>query len=247
MPLRTVKTILQQIVTVYGEQVFDHLEEIEAAESSFVYQYLFRLASTTAESNGRDIESIHLTRNPSISSMSSVNRIPPSNYQPPLPLSPTFQHQQQLQKQQSQSTLTSLRNGSVSEANGNGLRSPGGEDIEINNRLKEIFDLIGDPGQSRRVCFDPLSTFWVSLTLFFGEKGIEQLYEYQKAHPEASVRISNWCVVYSHYLVSLALILLSLVRMAETGNYFQTYLRRALDNLAAADRERGFPSPDLSR
>lgn len=43
MPLRTVKTILQQVVALYGQSVYDQLALIDRPESSFVYQYLHRL------------------------------------------------------------------------------------------------------------------------------------------------------------------------------------------------------------
>lgn len=76
--------------------------------------------------------------------------------------------------------------------------SPGQGDIEMNQRLKEIFDLIGNPERSR--------------------DGIEQLYAYQKLHPQAGPRIQVW--------------------MSKTGNYFQTYLKRALDNLRVQEEER---------
>lgn len=51
-----------------------------------------------------------------------------------------------------------------------------------------------------------------------GWQGISELFEYRKAHPIAEAKIQIW--------------------MATTGNYFQTYLKRALDNLAIAERER---------
>ncbi|KAL8281038.1 hypothetical protein RQP46_006717 [Phenoliferia psychrophenolica] len=199
MPLRTVKTILQQIVSVYGEQVFDYLDEVDSAENSFVYQYLFRLASNTG-TTGTAPESSRLSRQPS--SSSSFGTGLRTVYAKELPNSPP---------------LTSVgsplvANGDAVATNGhsstlsNGSASPtsassGGGEIEMNQRLKIIFDLIGDPVQSRT--------------------GIAELYEFQKQHPEAENRIATW--------------------MSGTGNYFQTYLKRALDNLAQADREKGPP------
>ncbi|KAH8917187.1 ARM repeat-containing protein, partial [Atractiella rhizophila] len=47
MPLRTVKTILQQVVSVMGDAVYDELSLIDSPENSFVYQYLFRLLNNS--------------------------------------------------------------------------------------------------------------------------------------------------------------------------------------------------------
>lgn len=150
MPLRTVKTILQQVVSVFGEQVFDELDEIESAENSFVYQYLLRLANTSpaapsaasstarrgsADSDVGQLRSGAMGRQASGSSITSVRReAAPSRLaaaSPPLTSSPVAR------------TASTESNVSVA--------SPGGVDIEINNSLKAIFDLIGDPTRSREV------------------------------------------------------------------------------------------------
>ncbi|KAM0755289.1 ARM repeat-containing protein [Meredithblackwellia eburnea MCA 4105] len=184
MPLRTIKTILQQVVAVYAEQVFDHLEEIPDAETSFIYQYLFRVVSNTGAS-GASEGAPALSRQASVASTLTMK-------------SPTLEeHTPVASPKLSNGNLRNGINGQTSPA------TPGNAEIEMNNRLKEIFDLIGDPTHSRT--------------------GIAELYEYQKQHPEAEGRISHW--------------------MAGTGNYFQTYLKRALDNLAQADREKGLPLP----
>lgn len=142
MPLRTVKTILQQIVSVYGEQVFDQLEEVESAENSFVYQYLFRLASNTGTGA---VEAARLSRQPSSSSSAGPGLR--TAYARELPASPPL----------TGSDSPILTNG-LSLPNGHGdaptaaaVPSTGGPEIEMNQRLKVIFDLIGDPVNSRTV------------------------------------------------------------------------------------------------
>ncbi|GAA5910305.1 hypothetical protein JCM6882_003246 [Rhodosporidiobolus microsporus] len=184
LPLRTVKTILQQIVSIFKEAVFDELNEIEGPENSFVYQYLYRLvAQPGSDSKANEMAAPSLVRQTSASSLGSAKTR--TSTSPP------------------RSSILS-RNGS----NGSGastasapppvvppVSSPGGSDITINQRLKEIFDLIGDPNNSRA--------------------GIAELYEFQKEHPEAAKKVETW--------------------MSGTGSYFQTYLKRALANLKAAD------------
>ncbi|GAA5893605.1 hypothetical protein JCM5296_002476 [Sporobolomyces johnsonii] len=195
MPLRTVKTILQQVVSVLKGQVFDELDEIESAENSFVYQYLYRLANQPSGGSGGEsgIRAPSLGRKTSMSSLGSGRGAPSrtSTMSPPL----------------SSPVVRSTSNGSTSSTATTSLHaqlsSPGGTDIAVNQRLKEIFDLIGDPNNSRA--------------------GISALHEFQKEHPEAAARISTW--------------------MAGTGSYFQTYLKRALSNLEAADRERNAEAP----
>ncbi|GAA6011628.1 hypothetical protein JCM11491_004710 [Sporobolomyces phaffii] len=162
MPLRTVKTILQQVVSVLKGQVFDELDEIESAENSFVYQYLYRLANQPTGGSGADTgtRSQELGRKPSSSSITSGRSVPSSRVStmsPPLG-APTAR---------STSSSSNVSNGFAPQPS-----SPGGSDIAVNQRLKEIFDLIGDPNNSRA--------------------GISALYEFQKEHPEASARISTW-------------------------------------------------------
>ncbi|BGO97975.1 Protein STU2 [Rhodotorula toruloides] len=181
MPLRTVKTILQQVVSVLKGKVFDELGEVDQAENSFVYQYLHRLANqpSGSDTNGRPSSSA-LSRQTSSASLDSQRREEPAKSSPA-----------------ESPPRTTAR------AAPPPLTSPGGSDIAVNQRLKEIFDMIGDPNNSRA--------------------GIAALYEFQKEHPEAAPRIATW--------------------MAGTGSYFQTYLKRALANLEAADRERGVETP----
>ncbi|GAA5904142.1 Stu2p [Sporobolomyces salmoneus] len=192
MPLRTVKTILQQVVSVLKGQVFDELDEIESAENSFVYQYLYRLANQPTGGNGADsaVRAQTLARKQSSSSITSGRSVTSRNsaMSPPLGGPPP----------RSASSNSNASNGTAPQ-----VSSPGGTDIAVNHRLKEIFDLIGDPNNSRA--------------------GISALYEFQKANPEASGRIATW--------------------MAGTGSYFQTYLKRALANLEATDRERKIETP----
>lgn len=182
MPLRTVKTILQQVVSVFGEQVFDQLDEVESAENSFVYQYLFRLASNSSPDAAR------------LSRQSSSSNGLRTAYSKELPSSPPLTG--------IGSPLVSNGDGGAFEARTDATPSPtastssaqGGAEIEMNNRLKAIFDLIGDPVQSRKVrLFSGDGMQGRELTVGF-EQGIAELYEFQKLHPEAEARIASWSV-----------------------------------------------------
>ncbi|BGP14170.1 hypothetical protein JCM10213_002469 [Rhodosporidiobolus nylandii] len=166
MPLRTVKTILQQVVSILKTGVFDELGEIDQPENSFVYQYLYRLvhqpssgASSSRDNAGESgMRPPSLVRQPSISSFTSAKTR--TSTSPPRSVP---------------ATRSSSNGSSASHASAPppaGLTSPGGTDIAENQRLKEIFDMIGDPNKSRA--------------------GIAALYEFQKDHPEAAPRVEKW-------------------------------------------------------
>lgn len=220
MPLRTVKTILQQVVSVLKGKVFDELGEVDQAENSFVYQYLHRLANqpSGSDTNGRPSSSA-LSRQTSSASLGSQRREEPAKSSPA-----------------ESPPRTTARPAPPP------VTSPGGSDIAVNQRLKEIFDMIGDPNNSRAVRYLHGQPGLVVLTLF-AVQGIAALYEFQKEHPEAAPRIATWCVQLLTASVLESCSSSSASRMAGTGSYFQTYLKRALANLEAADRERGVETP----
>lgn len=51
MPLRTCKTILQQVVTVFGRKSIQELEEMDMSDTSFVGAYLHRLVQGQGQSH----------------------------------------------------------------------------------------------------------------------------------------------------------------------------------------------------
>ncbi|KAK4053177.1 hypothetical protein OIV83_001912 [Microbotryomycetes sp. JL201] len=176
MPLRTAKTILQQIVNVFASEVYDHLDEIPSAETSFVYQYLLRLESAASASNG-DPAGPNDRPSSSLSAKSSSTALARQ-------CSQTSTHSGDKESASVEGFAEKPSSSSHAETVKRRESVAGGADVEMNQALKQIF----------------------------------ALYEYRKQHPEASSRVAQW--------------------MAGTGNYFQTYLQRALDNLAQADEGR---------
>jgi len=138
MPLRTVKTILQQVVSVLKTRVFDELDEVDQAEHSFVYQYLYRLVNQPAggASEPSRPSSSSLARQASAASLSS---------QPPRDDAPSRGSNESPPRSRTSSRPTTSHDVPPQ------VTSPGGTDIVVNQRLKEIFDLIGDPNNSRSV------------------------------------------------------------------------------------------------
>ena len=129
MPLRTVKTILQQVVNTFGDDVIDELALIPNRENSFVYQYLYRLLSNSRF--GDTAISAALSRQGSTTSTASslMNR-QTSNLASASP---------RLQRAPSSNSRPATP-----------PQSPPSNDVEINHALKDIFDMIGVASESKK-------------------------------------------------------------------------------------------------
>lgn len=122
MPLRTCKTILQQVITVFGKTALEELDKMDMTDTSFVGAYLHRLA----QSNGP--ASTMPKQQPKPTSKSR-----PAHESPPEPLSPRPPADSSRPQSPPSATLS------------------GPADREINQQLKEIFDTIGQPETSKQV------------------------------------------------------------------------------------------------
>ena len=157
MPLRTIKTILQQVVAAFGDSVYEELSLIDRPENSFVYQYLFRLLN-----NSRTISTEAPAGGEMLSRQSSTISTASSAL-----MGKKGSDNGGVAERQGNSRTQSAKNGRTSPATGSGgvPQSPGrSADIEMNLALKAIFDKIGNAQESK--------------------KGIAELYEFQKQHPE---------------------------------------------------------------
>lgn len=160
MPLRTIKTILQQVVAAFGDAVYEELSLIDRPENSFVYQYLFRLlnnsrqVSTEAGAAGGASGEMLSRQSSTISQASSTLM--------------GKQRSIDAVAHQGSSRTPSTNGGAASPALGgpSALQaSPGrSADIEMNLALKAIFDKIGNSSESKA--------------------GIAELYAFKKQHPE---------------------------------------------------------------
>ena len=161
MPLRTIKTILQQVVANFGDAVYDELALIDRPENSFVYQYLYRLLSNSRQASSAGSSSAPLSRQSSTLSQFAAG---PSAYT----MSRQSTTGSQIINGKAMSPSLNGASASVSASpsmQSAGTTSPGrSNDIEMNLALKEIFDRIGNAQESK--------------------KGIAELYEFQKQHPE---------------------------------------------------------------
>ncbi|KAH9818609.1 armadillo-type protein [Melampsora americana] len=185
MPLRTVKTILQQVVTIYGEGVYEAVSALKNPQDTFVYQYLFRLLNNSKAAAGEPPVSQPARR--------------PVPLSPELAIAPRATVSSAMQQSPSRSPSRSRQSSAPSIDSNGPKQSPGPLDhfgeVNINNLLTEVFAKIGSPTESK--------------------KGIQELYQLLKLHPEANAKVDKW--------------------IGATGTYFQAYLRRALQNLRADD------------
>lgn len=222
MPLRTVKTILQQVVSVLKGQVFEELDEIDQAENSFVYQYLYRLVNQPgADGATSRASSSALARQASVSSLGSNQRDDAPS---------------RASDESSPRSRTSSRSAAPPA-----VTSPGGTDIAVNQRLKEIFDMIGDPNNSRAVRqLAPLTHS--SVLIGISHRASRRCTSSRRSTPKLLLASPPGASRPIHTSAAPAHVLRA-SRMAGTGSYFQTYLKRALANLEAADRERNAEPP----
>lgn len=146
MPLRTVKTILQQVVGTYGDAVYDQLTLLDRAENSFVYQYLYRLLNNSRAASASE-STPHSVRASGIDA-----QLRSTSYK-------------KEQDQEASHPEVGTPRGSTIPNNSSVQMSPTrSNDIQMNLALKDIFDKIGNAQESK--------------------KGIAELYEFKKQHPE---------------------------------------------------------------
>ncbi|OAV98650.1 hypothetical protein, variant [Puccinia triticina 1-1 BBBD Race 1] len=164
MPLRTVKTILQQVVTIYGDAVYDAVSVLKNPQDTFVYQYLFRLLNNSWAAGGNPSSNRPTgSSRAMVTSSSAGARSPPPAFPNPRPPETGGA------RRDSKSSAASFASTSLPKA------VPGNEsssEVELNNHLTEIFAKIGSPIDSK--------------------KGISELYHLLKMHPEAHSKVDKW-------------------------------------------------------
>lgn len=132
MPLRTVKTILQQVVGTYGDAVYDQLTLLDRAENSFVYQYLYRLlnnsrAASASESTPR-----------SVRASGNSTQLGSTSYK------------KEQDREGNHPQVGSPRGSAVPHSSSVAMSPTRSNDIQMNLALKDIFDMIGNAQESKR-------------------------------------------------------------------------------------------------
>ncbi|RCH82175.1 stu2 protein, partial [Rhizopus azygosporus] len=234
IPLRTVKTLLLQLVTSLGDSVFQHLTLIENPQSSSVYPYLHHMLEGCRKKDGSMTQQ-------------QMQQSPTSQLQQ--------QQQMQMQMQQSQqsefmthsrtsslsrpSSIVSLKSSTMARSpsiashrsnEGDSANSmhidsnPSHHNPAVNNHIQPMQV---DEHPSHDTPSNTLNELEMhnALQRIFAKigtrdqtkQGIIELYEFQKAYPAAQSKVNTY--------------------LSQTGTYFQSYIRRGLSNLAAEDNE----------
>ncbi|CAI2179034.1 13105_t:CDS:10 [Funneliformis geosporum] len=237
MPLRTVKTLLLELVTGLGDNVYDHLDLIEEPQRSYVYPYLHhmvevkkkdKLASNPTiaynptsrsspissvrsfNSSGSDVtyattdtattspfNEASIKNNPSARNFPSARSSPArSSPIPEVPghINETMSNASEPVSPSSPRTPMTPKFPTPTSS----ARSSGSHEVEMNAQLTQIFLKIGTREGTK--------------------KGIYELYEFQKKHPEMEGKITT--------------------QLSRTGPYFQSYIRRGLANIAIEEEEK---------
>ncbi|RUS19776.1 armadillo-type protein [Endogone sp. FLAS-F59071] len=208
MPLRTVKTLLLELVNGLGDDVFNKLDLIQDPQRSCVYPYLHHMLEackkkdkTHSQSFGEEprAQSRGIASRPSSTSSLHSNG---STF-----ASEAISLRDYVNGVDRESSVGALsRNASIGDLSPSLAQRANGHDTvnndtrvlsdtEMNNLLTQIFVKIGTREQTKQ--------------------GIYELYEFQKKHPGVEVKVN--------------------AHLAQTGTYFQSYIRRGLSNLATED------------
>ncbi|CAG8484013.1 10579_t:CDS:10 [Racocetra fulgida] len=218
MPLRTVKTLLVELVT----------DLIDDPQRSYVYPYLHHMLEACRKKEKQPTNTnIPFDNSPSrpssIGSVKSVvNDTTFSNFEATQVSSSREQIQspspRQINEVHARGSPIPEVPGQISETQYNSSepaspaspmtprfptptsnsRSSGSHEVEMNSRLTQIFLKIGTREETKQ--------------------GIYELYEFQKQHPEMESKVTS--------------------HLSKTGPYFQSYIRRGLANIAAEEEEK---------
>ncbi|KAG0145811.1 hypothetical protein CROQUDRAFT_658187 [Cronartium quercuum f. sp. fusiforme G11] len=136
MPLRTVKTILQQVVTIYGDGVYEAVSALKNPQDTFVYQYLFRLLNNSKAAAGEPT----VTHPPSRTTTRLVPPLSPLSRAAPAAQSPSGSPPRS--RQSSAQSPVPPRNPQIVPDHL--------DEVNLNNLLTEVFAKIGSPTDSKK-------------------------------------------------------------------------------------------------
>jgi cytoskeleton-associated protein 5 len=212
MPLRTVKTIIHEIVNILGEKVYDNLNLIQNLQQSHAVNYIQQMidsgrrkqigndigsaSSLAASVPSGSLQGSSLSERSSItidnrSGSTSINHGPDSSSRLESSRSISSSHHSSVNNSINDLQQTSHSNSSVFNGSRNAMT-----EAEADALLTVIFKRIGQKDETKQ--------------------GIADLYEFRKHNAAFDDLID--------------------VHLGKTGNYFQGYIKRGLASLAADDK-----------
>ncbi|KAG0164625.1 Microtubule-associated protein, microtubule dynamics during spindle orientation [Apophysomyces sp. BC1034] len=229
IPLRTVKTLLLEMVNGLGDSVFQHLTLIEDPQRSSVYPYLHHMLEAcrkkermqqqqqqqpSNESFMTHSRNSSLSRPPSISSLKS-NGMGGLMRSPSMASYPSSEGQAEPMGQG-----ITLTEAATAMAVAPSSQSPRLASSSLNQvQPMQVDEQVDGP----KVLSDyEMNNLLKQIFVKIGardqtKQGIAELYEFQKKYPLAETKVNAF--------------------LGQTGTYFQSYIRRGLSNLAAEDNE----------
>ncbi|GAA5800421.1 hypothetical protein HPULCUR_005851 [Helicostylum pulchrum] len=263
MPLRTVKTLLLELVNGLGDSIFQHLTLIDDPQRSSVYPYLHHMLEACRKKDRQQLQQQQppQLQQPQQPQQPQQQHIIKPQHSPVMPVQP-LQQQQQQQMDDTNRYLSHSRNSSLSRPasvssfkSNNMMRSPsmasypsadGDQTIaaidsipatnqsprlsspSLNHSQVQPMQIDEAPPQEMINKGPPILTDYdlnTTLTKIFHKigtrdqtkQGIIELYQFQKSYPLAETKVNTY--------------------LSQTGNYFQSYIRRGLSNLAAEDSD----------
>ncbi|KAI9250400.1 armadillo-type protein, partial [Helicostylum pulchrum] len=265
MPLRTVKTLLLELVNGLGDSIFQHLTLIDDPQRSSVYPYLHHMLEACRKKDRQQLQQQQppQLQQPQQPQQPQQQHIIKPQHSPVMPVQPLQQQQQQQQQMDDTNRyLSHSRNSSLSRPasvssfkSNNMMRSPsmasypsadGDQTIaaidsipatnqsprlsspSLNHSQVQPMQIDEAPPQEMINKGPPILTDYdlnTTLTKIFHKigtrdqtkQGIIELYQFQKSYPLAETKVNTY--------------------LSQTGNYFQSYIRRGLSNLAAEDSD----------
>lgn len=234
MPLRTVKTLLLELVNGLGDSIFQHLTLIGNPQASSVYPYLHHMLeacrkrermqqarqspyATMPASSDNPRFSAH-SRTSSLSRPSSISSLKSNGMARTTSIGSYLSGEQTMDTGASGGHPADMTIPVAAPMQSNRLSTP--SPVSHHVQPMQVDD---DPMQTDR----PLSDYEMNqlLTQIFQKigtrdqtkQGIVELYEFQKKYPLAEAKVNTY--------------------LSQSGQYFQSYIRRGLSNLAAEDTD----------
>ncbi|CAG8440367.1 2083_t:CDS:10, partial [Acaulospora morrowiae] len=234
MPLRTVKTLLLELVTGLGESVYDHLDLIDDPQHSFVYPYLHHMLEACRKKEKQNNTSSNVSnlqsRPSSVSSIKSIGMesayssldssraSPVQNSSPRHSFTPT---PTQTNEQLARNSVASEAPGQFNETQSNSSEpvSPASPHTPMTPRFPTPTGSSRSSGSHEVEMNARLTQIFLKIgTREETKQGIYELYEFQKQHPEMESKVTS--------------------QLSKTGPYFQSYIRRGLANIASEEEEK---------
>lgn len=244
MPLRTVKTLLLELVNGLGDSIFQHLTLIDNPQASSVYPYLHHMLEACRKRER----------------MQQVRQSPYATMPQTASENPRFSAHSRTSSLSRPSSISSLKSNGMARTTSIGSYLSGEQPMDTgaasgghpadmtipvaapmhqqSNRLStpspnvQPMQVDDEPMQTDR----PLSDYEMNqlLTQIFHKigtrdqtkQGIIELYEFQKKYPLAEAKVNTY--------------------LSQSGQYFQSYIRRGLSNLAAEDTDLRSQQPQSS-